>query len=142
MNDNERILSQIQRVTQMGQTGINSVMDQAVVPALRQALKCQRREYQRIEAQARNLAKAKQLNITGSPVLLQKMSGMASKMKLLLGDTDSKIAGMMIQGNTRGMIQSLELMHKVKDPDSEVSKLSQQLLETTQNNILQMQGFL
>lgn len=142
MNDNERILTMINRITQMGQTGINCVMNSAVQPALRQALKCQKQEYQLISAKAKNLARGKGLQIEDTPAMVQKMSGIGARMRLLRGDTDSKIAGMMIQGNTRGMIQSLELMHRVKDPDPEVAQLSQKLLETSASNIKQMEGFL
>jgi hypothetical protein len=56
MSENEKILSQIVKITQMGQVGINSVMPKAMQPALRQALKVQRLEYQTIGAKAKNMA--------------------------------------------------------------------------------------
>ena len=126
----------------MGQAGINSVMPAAVQPALRQALKCQRLEYQTIGSKAKNLAKAKQLEIRDASGFVRRMSATGAKFRLMYGDTDSKIASMMIQGNTRGMMQSLELMHRVQYPDPEVAKLSQDLLDTVNSNIRQMEGFL
>lgn len=141
MTENEKILTQINKITQMGQTGINSVMPKAKQPALRQALKVQRFEYQSLGARAKNLAKAKGLQIENSSRMVQHMSGMSAKTRLISGDTDSKIAGMMIQGNTRGMIQSLKEMHKAKNPDPEVAQLAQKLLDTEIANIQQMQGF-
>jgi hypothetical protein len=49
---------------------------------------------------------------------------------------------MMIQGNTRGMIVVLKDLHQTREPDKQVEKLSQKLLETENSNITQMQGFL
>lgn len=126
----------------MGQTGINSVMNAAEQPALRQALKCQRLEYQTLGARAKNLAKAKQLQVKDASSFVRKMSGAGARFRLMYGDADSKIAGMMIQGSTRGMMQSLELMHRVRNPDPEIAKLSQDLLDTVNSNIRQMEGFL
>lgn len=141
MNDNEKILTQINQITQMGQAGINCVMPSASQPALRQALKVQRLEYQSIGAQAKTLAKAKGLNPRDSSRLAKHMSTMGARMKLMTQDPDSKIADMMIQGSTRGMIQSLKGMHHAQHIDPEVGKLAQRLLETEVNNIRQMEGF-
>lgn len=142
MTDNEKILTQIIQITQMGQAGINSVMPRAEQPALRQALKVQRLEYQSIGAQAKNLAKAKGLNPRDSSSLAKHMSAVGSKMKLMAQDPDSKIADMMIQGSTRGVIQSLKGTHRAKHIDPEVAKIAQNLLETQHNNIRQLEGFL
>ena len=66
---------------------------------------------------------------------------MMSKTQLLMGEPNSKIAGMMIQGNTRGMILSLKNMRRCAKPDAQVAHLAQQLLDTEKNNIVSMQGF-
>ena len=70
------------------------------------------------------------------------MSGMGSRARLMGKNKDSKIAGMMIQGNTRGMIQSLKRMHSATHVDPEVAQLAQKLLDTEVNNIESMEGFL
>ena len=142
MTENEKILSNIIKTTSYGQVGINSVMPKAQQPALRQALKVQRLEYQSIGAKAKALAKKKGLKAKDSGAMMQMMSGMGSKTRMLTGEKDSKIAGMMIQGNTRGMIQSLKRMHKSKYVDPDVAELAQKLLETEVNNIKSMEGFL
>ena len=142
MNENEKILTQISKITQMGQSGIESVMPLTKQPALRQALKYQRLEYEKLENQAKDLAKAGKLRIGRGNPMAQKMAALTSRAQLMTGDADSKIAGMMIQGNTRGMIQSLKSMHRAASPDPQVAQLAQQLLETEINNIRQMKGFL
>ena len=49
MINSQRVLNDIINTSQMGINGINVVMDKTRQPALRQALKVQRREYSDIE---------------------------------------------------------------------------------------------
>ena len=63
-------------------------------------------------------------------------------MKLNRRNTDSKIADMMIQGNTKGMIKGLKNLHQFPEQDDQISILSQRLLDCESANIRQMQGFL
>ena len=141
MINSQRVLSDVIKTSQMGINGINVVMDKTSEPALRQALKVQRREYSDIEQQAKLLAQRKGYQIDQIKPITRRMGAMMSKAQLLVGDPNSKIAGMMIQGNTRGMILSLKNMRRCNNPDPEVTDLSQKLLETEKNNIVSMQGF-
>ena len=141
MINSQRVLYDIFKTSQMGINGINTVMDKTRQPALRQALKCQRREYSDIEQQAKLLARRKGYRIDQLKPINRKMGALISKGQLLMGEADSKIAGMMIQGNTRGMILSLKNMRRCGNPDQQVAELSQKLLETEKHNIVSMEGF-
>ena len=141
MINSQRVLSDIIKTSQMGINGINVVMDKASQPALRQALKVQRREYSSIEQQAKLLAQQKGYKIDQLKPITRKMGALMSKGQLMMGEPNSKIAGMMIQGNTRGMILSLKNMRRCDCPDPQVADLSQKLLDTEKNNIVSMQGF-
>ena len=142
MINSQRVLSDIIKTSQMGISGINVVMDRTHQPALRQALKVQRKEYSNIEQQAKLLARQKGYKIDQIRPITRRMSALMSRTQLLVGEPDSKIAGMMIQGNTRGMILSLKNMRRCNQPDAQVAQLAQQLLETEKNNIDSMEGFL
>lgn len=141
MMNSQRVLNDIIKTSQMGINGINVVMNRTKQPALRQALKCQRREYSDIEQQAKLLAQQKGYKIDQLKPINRKMGALMSRGQLLTGETDSKIAGMMIQGNTRGMILSLKNMRRCDKPDQQVAVLAQKLLDTEKNNIVSMQGF-
>ena len=70
-------------------------------------------------------------------------SMMSSKMKVRMsGDPTAKIAELMLQGNTRGMIKSMHNIRMMGLLDPKVSGLSNRLLQTEQANIDQMKGFL
>lgn len=141
MINSQRVLNDIIKTSQMGINGINVVMDKTSEPALRQALKVQRQEYSDIEQQAKLLAQRKGYRIDQIKPITRRMGAVMSKSQLLLGEPNSKIAGMMIQGNTRGMILSLKNMRRCNDPDPQVAELAQKLLETEKNNIGSMVGF-
>ncbi len=139
---NQQVLNDIIKTSQMGINGINVVMPKAAQPALRQALKIQRREYSELEQRAKLLAQQKGYQIDQLKPINRKMGALMSRGQLITGDADSKIAGMMIQGNTRGMILGLKNMHQCMNPDADVANLAQKLLETEKHNITALEGFL
>ena len=142
MKTNQEILSSILKTTQMGQVGILSVMDAAMKPDLQKALKSQLQEYDAIESQAHALASHHGWELPELSQATRIMSDMMSRMQLSYGRSDSKIADMMIIGNTRGMVKGLKNMHHWKEHDSQIENLSQKLIDTEVANIRQMKPFL
>ena len=105
-------------------------------------LEQQLREYDQIETEAHALASQRGWELKDLDPAVRMMSNMVTRMKLSAGGTESKIADMMIQGNTKGMIKGLRNMHQFPREDSRISALSQKLLDTENANIRQMQAFL
>ena len=142
MKESKDLLSSILKTTQMGQIGIRSVLDTAMRPTLRKALESQLQEYDTIESEAHSIASSRGWEVAELDPVVRKMADMMTRMKLTGGKTDSKIAGMMIQGNTRGMITGLKNLHQFNKQDLQIRTLSQRLLDCENANIRQMQGFL
>ena len=142
MKNSQQILSSVLKTTQMGQIGIRSVLDTRMRPGLRRALEQQLREYDQIETEAHTLAAQRGWELKDLDPAVRMMSNMVTRMKLSAGGTESKIADMMIQGNTKGMIKGLRNMHQFPREDSRIAALSQKLLDTETANIRQMQAFL
>ncbi len=136
------MLSSLLKTTQMGQVGIRSVLDTTMRPGLRKALESQLREYDCIETEAHSIASQRGWELPELEPGVRFMADMMTRMRLAYGNTDSKIAGMMIQGNTRGMITGLKNAHQFSQQDEPVSTLSQRLLDCETANIRQMQSFL
>ena len=113
------------------------VMDKTGEPALRQALKVQRKEYSDLEAEGKLLAQRKGISIEQIGAVTKRMSAWLSRGQLLVGEPNSKIAGMMIQGNTRGMIKGLKNLHHCVKLDASVNDLAQTLLRREEENIRQ-----
>ena len=142
MKNSKEILSSVLKTTQMGQVGIRSVLDTSMRPGLRKALESQLREYDSIETEAHSIASQRGWELEELDPAVRMMSNMMTRVKLRGRNTDSKIAGMMIQGNTRGMIKGLKNIHQFPDADGQISTLSQKLLDCESANIRQMQGYL
>ena len=142
MKESKELLSSILKTTQMGQVGIRSVLDSAMRPTLRKALESQLQEYDTIETEAHCIASSRGWQVPELNPMVRNMADMMTRMRLTGGNTDSKIAGMMIQGNTRGMIKSLKDLHQYNKQDFQIKSLSQKLLDCENANIRQMQGLL
>ena len=142
MKNSKEILSSVVKTAQMGQTGIRSVLDTSMRPSLRKALESQLREYDSIETEAHTIASQRGWELRELDPGVRMMTDMMTRMKLHGRNTDSKIADMMIQGNTKGMVKGLKNLHQFPSSDSQVQMVSQKLLDCETANIRQMQGFL
>ena len=135
-------LSSITKTVQMGQLGIRCVMNKAQHDELKKALRSQLKEYDMIEEEALNLACRRGWEIEELNPALKSMSKAYTRACLMMGNVDSRIAAMMINGNTRGMIKSIKNQHHAKEHDPQIDALSEKLLLHETENIKQMQAYL
>ena len=142
MKNGKEVLTSLLKTTQMGQVGIRSVMDTSMRPGIRKALESQLKEYDAIETEAHALASQRGWELRELDPAIRMMSDMMTRMKLGGQGSESKIADMMIQGNTKGMIKSLKDLHQFTGDDERVRTLSQKLLDCENANIRQMQQYL
>ena len=142
MKNGKEVLTSLLKTTQMGQVGIRSVLDTSMRPGIRKALESQLREYDAIETEAHALASQRGWELRELDPAIRMMSDMMTRMKLSGQGSESKIADMMIQGNTKGMIKSLKDLHQFTGDDERVRTLSQKLLDCENANIRQMQQYL
>lgn len=142
MKSNREILTSMLHTVQMGQTGIRCIMDNAVKTDLKAELKDQLREYDMLEKETLQVAQNMGLELKNLYPALETMSNVMSKMQLIGGDADSKIAGMLIQGNTRGMILGLKNLRKAANIQPQVQALAQKIINRENMNIQKSQPFL
>lgn len=142
MKNSKEILSSVLKTTQMGQVGIRSVLDTSMRSSLRKALEDQLHEYDSIETEAHTIASQRGWDLPELDPGVRFLADMMTRMKLTGSNTDSKIAGMMIQGNTKGMITGLKNLHQFQGKDERIRVISQKLLDCETANIRQMQPFL
>ena len=142
MLKSKELLDSINSTVQMGQIGIRSVLDTSVSTPLRDALRSQLREYDLLETQAHQIAAARGWDLHDVNPAIRKMANAMTKVRLSHGNVETKVAAMMIRGNTRGMIIGYKDLHKCSGADSQVLGISQKLLDCEAENIRQMQGFL
>lgn len=142
MKNSKELLSSVLKTTQMGQIGIRSALDTSMRSDLRRAMESQLREYDTIESEAHSIAKRRNWTLPEINPAIRFMTDRMTKMKLSFGDADSKIAAMMIRGNTSGVIKGLKNLHQISENDSDVVALTNKLLETENSNVDQMKPYL
>ncbi len=142
MKTSKELLSSLLKTTQMGQIGIRSVLDTSMQPSLRSALESQLREYDSIETEAHAIATQRGWEPRELDPAVRFMADRMTRFKLTGKNNESKIADMMILGNTRGMIKGLKNLHQLESTDQRVQTLTQKLLDCETANIRQMHQFL
>lgn len=142
MKTNKEMLSSILKTTQMGQIGIRCVENVAVTVELKKELAAQRREFDAIETEAHTIAQQRGWRVRELNPAVRTMSELMAKAQLSGRNVDSKIAGMMIQGSTRGIIKGLKNAHQHIHQDERVSALNQRLMDFEESSILRMKPYL
>lgn len=142
MNNSKELLTSLLKTAQMGQIGIRSVLDTGMDADLREALESQLREYDTLETEAHTLAGQRGWELQELDPAIRIMADMMTRARLRGRDPDTRIAGMMIRGNTRGMIKGLKNLHQYTGKDTDLRILSRKLLDCEEANIRQMQQFL
>ena len=137
------MLNSIRQTTQMGCHGIRSVMDETLNKDLRSDLESQMQEYESIYAEASRMLRQRDEKAKDINPLAKYSSGMSAMLQVRASqDPSSKIAALMLQGNTRGMIKSIHNLRTMGTLDPKVASLSKRLLQTEQANIDQMKQYL
>lgn len=140
--DASRILNEICKTTDMGVAGIEAVERKTEQQLLRNALWQQKQEYRELYNRADCLLQQKGSQKRDVNPVSKRMAAAGSAVRLMHGRSDSKIAGMMIEGNTKGMIKSYQSIRTMEPFDADTMELSRKLLDTELHNIEQMKKFL
>ena len=136
------MLNHVYQSTQMGQEGILSAMKHVKEPGLNQALRQQLNEYGKICDTAYLMLKERGSTAEEISPMAKISSQMMTSMKTMADHTSSKVAEMMIQGNTMGMSKSIKYLNSYQNGDPSIRSLTEKLLATEENNIRQMKNFL
>lgn len=142
MKRNQQLLSALLKTIQLGQVEIRSVLDTSLGSSLRNTLEGQLREYDSIETEAYTIALQRGWDLPELDPGRRFLRDRLTRMKLNGRNTDSRIADILIQGNTKGMIQGLKNLHQIETQDRQIQILSQKLLDCETAHIRQMQTFL
>ena len=142
MINNKEMLQSMHRTTRTAQTGLRAVLKTSMEPELKSALVSQLREYDSIGEEVKALEMRRGIQVPRSHSALQNMIERMTRLKLGKKERSYRIANMIIQGNTQGMIVSLRDRHQYAGKDLEVKELNKKLIYTEIENIRQMKPFL
>ncbi len=143
MNNDTQMLNSIRKTTEMGAYGIRTVMEETGDPSLYQELKDQLAEYEKIYDEADSLLRDRGGKAENINPMAKMGSMVSSKMKIRMSkNPNAKVAELMMQGNTKGMIKSIHNNRTMGVLDPKVSNLSNRLLQTEQSNIDTLKTYL
>ena len=140
MNDNE-FLNLISKNAEMGKVGIDSIMEYTRDEKMREALRIQAKEYDKIYAEAGQMLKARNAEVKHINPMAKIGSEMTSAMKTMTDHSTAKIAEMMIQGSTMGVTKLMKNRGEYSGNDKDILSLSDKLKQTEEQNIKTMKGF-
>lgn len=141
MKDME-LLQYVHETAEMGIIGLEDVAGQIRDGGMRASVRSQIGEYRDISRQSADLLRAKGRDPKEPGLMARISSNAMSVMKTLADPSDSKIAEMVIQGNTIGITKGLKHLHDYGGGDRQVRALAEKLVATEQANVEQMKGFL
>ena len=136
------LLNYIRQTTMMGRRGIDDVMKYAQCKPLTDALRQQRAEYGELCDAATKMLVQRGGQPESLPLGAKMGAAMSRARNVFSPPSASHIAELMISGNTKGVIKSIQHHRQYLGRDERVTDLSKKLLETEQSNIEQMKGFL
>ena len=142
MKKSQQLLSGMLKTIQISQVEIRSVLDTAMPSSLRSTLETQLKEYDAMETEAYTIALQRGWELPEVDPGRRFLKDRITRIKLNVRNTDSRIADILIRGNTNGMIQGLRNLHQIETQDRQIRILSQKLLDCETAHIRQMQQFL
>ncbi len=135
------LLQYVYKTADMGCEGINAVESHAEEKMLRE-LKRQRAEYEHIRGEADALIRQRGDSPGGAGKMAKLSADMMSAGQLAMDDSRSKIAEMMIQGTTMGIVKTIRHLRDYDGQDDKPRALGQRLLDTQESNVEKMKAYL
>ncbi len=126
----------------MGVKSLEDVRDHIHDSGLNKAVSQQVREYNKLAASSSSLLKAKGKVPKDPGPIAQISSGAITTAKTLVDSSASKIAELVIQGNTMGITKGTQHLNDYAGDDPQVRKLAQKLIKTEEANVEQMKKYL
>ncbi len=141
INDTE-MLRFIMKNAEMGCRGINDVKHYSNTADMARALRSQNMEYGHIYHNAYNMLRNMGGESSHVHPFVATMARVKAKRDMRADGSDSRIAEMMIKGNSMGVQKIARRMRQYSGKNKEVTALADKLMETQQANIESMKSFL
>ena len=142
MRKDVELLNDICKNTEMGCEGIQSVMRYVKGDELKNALMAQHAEYERIYDEASDMLREWGEKPEGIGTAAKIASEMSSMMGMMSDDPDSKIAEMMMEGSTKGIVKITRQLKEYGGDDGRIQRMADRLLNTERDNLEQMKNYL
>ena len=140
--NNHELLSALLLTVQSRQVEIRSILDTLLGSSLRNTLLTQLKEYDAKETEILSTAQQRGWEVRGLDPLKRFLKDRITRLRLYRNHSDSKIAEIMIQSNTKSLIQCFKNLHQYNGQDAHVCILTQKILDCETAHIRQFQRYL
>ena len=135
------LLQYIYKTADMGCEGIDAVEKHAEEKMM-QELRNERAEYEHVRGEADALIRRGGDEPAGNGTMTKLSTEMMSAAQMAMDDSRSKIAEMMIQGTTMGIVKTIRHLRDYKGDDREARGLGERLLQIQESNVEKMKAYL
>lgn len=141
-NKDEKLLDEIYKSVTMGSDSVTTIISKTNDAALRQTLTAQLDGYQNFVGITRGKLTERRLKVKESGVLAKIPAEMSINMTTMIDNSNTKIAEMMINGSTMGVIEIKRQMRKSKGAADDCMTLASDYVAFEEDNINKMKAFL
>lgn len=143
MEENIKVLDELNKGACMGEDAINFVLDKAEDTNFKDLLRKQYKKYEEISLKINDIYN--QYKEDDSPQETSKMNKVMTwygiEWKNISDNSTSKLAELLLQGTNMGIIEGVKILnHKVMD--SEVKKIAKKFVEMQENSVEELKGYL
>ena len=135
------LLQYIYKTADMGCEGIDAVENHAEDKLLEE-LKRERVEYENVRSDADLLIRRGGVTPDGTGMMAKLSTDMMTAGQMAMDDSRSKIAEMMIQGTTMGIVKTIRHLKDYEGDDKEARELGERLLDIQEENVEKMKAYL
>ena len=126
----------------MGVIGINNVVTKLKDDKFIDLLQKQKEEYSFICGVAESMLEKDDENPQEIGIMARVSTNLMSDMKIMGNDNVPKIAKMMIEGTTKGVVEIIEKLNEYKNMDEDVVNLAEKLRKIEEKNIDELKKYL
>jgi len=135
------LLQYIYKTADMGCEGIDAVEKHAEQKLLEE-LRRERNEYETIRSDADQMIRKAGDEPAGTGVMAKMSADMMAAGQMMMDDSRAKIAEMMIQGTTMGIVKTIRHLKDYEGHDEKARQLGERLLNLQEENVEKMKAYL
>jgi len=135
------LLQYIYKTADMGLEGIDAVEKHAEQKLLEE-LRRERNEYESVRSDADQMIRKHGDEPGGTGVMAKMGADMMTAAEMTMDDSRGKIAEMMIQGTTMGIVKTIRHLKDYEGQDEDARKLGERLLDLQEENVEKMKAYL
>lgn len=142
MKQDENLLNKIYQDTKMGEESINVLLKSVGETKLRSDLITQMEGYASLNTKAKKQIYENRESPVEEAFFTKLMASGMTRMNAAAASTPQKIAEMMIQGSTMGIVEAKKALSQCKNASRPAKKLADEVIAFEQNNIERLKEYL